>query len=562
MALLRDLTASSRTPQTIMEVPGKVYIEGQAHDATTLSPIFNDTFSHFGSFTFKTSADVKCVNPISMLYSKFGAIHRGSTNLRFLPVEFSFVDGAQNSVVTAKAHINQQDMVFIPHNDMYMSAPPKACHVKLTTGEVLSKFDTIAKTGPEGAAFIFRETADHFFVFSQPYALDESTSPQGGAAMQSFTLYQVSKEDGTTTILKEGAQLTTNTSATAGILYSHLSTTDSQSYFVEVNVNTNGTTSTAMISVGSDGRLATGPTYYPTQMGANSYPSNSISISSGEKVFYTLETGGSNYRFSIVTYDASKRANSGNHITNRRVVPTNSVNMPAVTTSSGFLGSEFRTNVFTTAQYHYIVVTNNSAKTTGAVPAGFNYIHVYRAPLADPYTIEYVSSTKLGENLRISSTFPLDSNFSKFAVIYHDGGIEFVEWNQTAETYVINGYSNIKAEYFGVDQLGRFWVLENGLEPDLHVFNPSVARTVRIGFAEKTAKFDGTPVEVTLMVSAFGYEGERTESNVVLTIDGTTATFLDGSTTSTITTELTKDATIKIRVVGSGQIQVLANITA
>lgn len=68
------------------------------------------------------------------------------------------------------------------------------------------------------------------------------------------------------------------------------------------------------------------------------------------------------------------------------------------------------------------------------------------------------------------------------------------------------------------------------------------------------------PTGTDLLVSAFDFEGSRSASEVSLTIDGTTALFSNGTSKMVVTTREDTDLRVPITLVGSGQVQVIANL--
>jgi hypothetical protein len=132
----------------------------------------------------------------------------------------------------------------------------------------------------------------------------------------------------------------------------------------------------------------------------------------------------------------------------------------------------------------------------------------------------------------------------------------------------VNGWdlkANLPYQYWavGYDKLGNIWGVSDadGTYTDIHLISPSLPTTVTISAASESYNYVGSIINSTLSVSAFNLNGVRVETNVTLTIEGSTMTFDDDTTSKTITTSSSADISVAIKIIGAGLSNVVASIT-
>jgi hypothetical protein len=115
----------------------------------------------------------------------------------------------------------------------------------------------------------------------------------------------------------------------------------------------------------------------------------------------------------------------------------------------------------------------------------------------------------------------------------------------------------------GRDSLGRIWYVQGSTmmvtaNPELHILTPSLPVTITITPELASYNYAGTPINSYIDVSAFGVGGTRIAASVKLVINGGSMTFSDSTTVKTITTLTTGDFRQNTIITGAG----FSNITA
>jgi hypothetical protein len=92
------------------------------------------------------------------------------------------------------------------------------------------------------------------------------------------------------------------------------------------------------------------------------------------------------------------------------------------------------------------------------------------------------------------------------------------------------------------------------------VFSQTISNSIKVGFANSNLRYTGSVINSNLIVSAYNFKGERVANNVTLQIDSASATFADGTTSTTITTSATGDTLVPVKITGAGYVRVVSNL--
>jgi hypothetical protein len=187
-----------------------------------------------------------------------------------------------------------------------------------------------------------------------------------------------------------------------------------------------------------------------------------------------------------------------------------------------------------------------------------NYIHTYKAPMSDPKAIEYVTSTQIHSSQRANGAFPIDDDGKSLVIPYVGLGLDFFVWNTGSQSFIRSNSALMDTAYMMVDQTGRLWAVDTS--NNLHVFSQTISNSIKVGFASSNLRYTGSVINSNLIVSAYNFKGERVANNVTLQIDSASATFADGTTTTTVTTSATGDTLVPVKITGAGYVRVVSNL--
>lgn len=95
---------------------------------------------------------------------------------------------------------------------------------------------------------------------------------------------------------------------------------------------------------------------------------------------------------------------------------------------------------------------------------------------------------------------------------------------------------------------------------DIHLITTATPTSIVITPASPTYDYQGTTIDTTVAVSAYGTDGSRLAVTVDLEIDGNTMTFGDGTTTATVTTSDSADVNQAIKITGAGFSDIIARV--
>ncbi len=116
----------------------------------------------------------------------------------------------------------------------------------------------------------------------------------------------------------------------------------------------------------------------------------------------------------------------------------------------------------------------------------------------------------------------------------------------------------------GRDRSDRIWAVAestNSNYGDLHLITPQLPVTINIVPELETYNYQGSTINSYFTVEAINAAGSRVAANVTLVIDGSTLTFDDNSKSKIITTSTSGTVQANIKVTGSGFSQIVTSVT-
>lgn len=547
------------TPPAIQEMPGKIFIEGQAHDATTLAPLFNQTLPMAYSATGPGSSTM----PLFALGSRFwqSSTYGPSNRQSCSPTDASLNDAGQGKMSYSYQLANVPNTLVIGPTNYSQAGNSNGTTQFYNTSTLL----------PAG------------FGTSLSFDVQTTNFPLAFAEIGN-TVYHLTSANGTSNpaLALGGVKITgTNTSTLAstvlgvyanGVIMGMMTEVhESSSNVYFYNPFTTGfggqathqlytfdKTTTTITSRGSSPLrpvAAGGPSYFP---------SHAVSTGTNTRAVFDAEISastGSQLNFVVCAFDVTAPTTAPTWTT---VVPTG---------ASGMLGSmaiagnnvnlTMRTWAFNVGATTYICVGTLDMSSTGSgLPFSTYVIHVYKCATATPTSISYCSSIMLNQALYTKAIMPTDSSFANL-IVPTSASVEFYSWNQSTESYSKSSTLAIVPESIAIDQTGRIWITENNASKaaGLHVLSPTVSSNITVNFDNTALTYAGTVINANLIVDAYNYLGARISNNVTLQLDSNSCTFADGSTTKTVSTLTTGDLLVPIKVVSAGYVRVIANLS-
>ena len=116
----------------------------------------------------------------------------------------------------------------------------------------------------------------------------------------------------------------------------------------------------------------------------------------------------------------------------------------------------------------------------------------------------------------------------------------------------------------GRDRTDRIWAVSSSTNSnfgDLHLITPQLPVTINIVPELETYNYQGSTINSYFTVEAINAAGSRVAANVTLVIDGSTLTFDDDSKSKIITTSTSGTVQANIKVTGSGFSQIVTSVT-
>lgn len=543
------------TPPTILETDDVIYIEGQAHEPTTLTPIFNHVFG---------------VPSTSLEFSLFGGVNTRHSQFRSNTL-WREIAGTNRTVRSSLSVVDQTTLdcgrmqakvVFTPDFDptRFVTSPDYYSNTTSGTSQSLKIYGTDGRYISLISAVA--DTDQTMVCFNQ-----------NGA-----------------TLAFMGAMASENTTGTAARIQSvNLSTgTVSAHYGGGANNNPSSQGSFQIVDYGSTHvhflRVVSNPSAASliehrtfdkasnasvvrgtTTMFARSTPpgiftTRSVQTSGTERIAYVPESNasasGNLFGFRTVQFNtATPEADATFSI----VAPTGAGAQPGVSLLENYSLKSWVTENGNDVYIH--VAPMEQTRSLVATQALF-YIHTYKTTKAAPTVIEYLGSTQTGEASRPRAFIPADSGFLN-VVVPSMSGTDFYYWSQGTERYVRGSSSSVIATQIGTDQTGRIWMVERNDNNDgkLHIVSQTIANTVTVNFQDPTLVFSGAVINTNLLVSSYNFSGGRLASNVTLQIDSASATFADDTQIKTVTTLSNGDLSVPIKLTGAGYVRVIANIS-
>lgn len=543
MATFRNLNIG-RTPLALLETPGKIYIEGQAHDASTLTPLFNDTFAIPNSPRIMRGA-----LPMIGMNNRNAVMVQGLINSIG---DTTMMDCNQGVAKAIKQLSSKTNAAFLPSGDYNFSGAIPSMYIDTMTGDRISQVPANI-VNSDGASAVLAETADDMIIMT--HAINGLTPNSSGRGWQ---VTKVNKNTGAVALLLDGGRGDYPYNGYGQMMHQ----SDFGMYFIGyTGSNANFTSSGKFHVLNKSSMTVTTSNLPEIDTGVKSVVgrcSKAISIDAKTMVsfvpYFSGTSTGDLIKFQAVTF---KNDDSSAPVIST-VVPTGASSQPGSPITTANVGV-LRAWTFAEDGFNYVCVAVLQP-TASALIENTGYIHVYKSPAANPYALQYVSSTKLNASAKAHIAMPMDDAASRVVVGYYGAGMNFLVWNKGAGAYLITGESTVNAVYMALDQTGRLWANDESATSTLNMFGPTVSNTIKFGFEDKTIKFTGVVIDSNLIVSAYNFMGERIVNNITLQIDSASATFNDGTKTRTVTTTVDGDLRVPIKIVGSGYIQVMANL--
>ncbi len=185
-----------------------------------------------------------------------------------------------------------------------------------------------------------------------------------------------------------------------------------------------------------------------------------------------------------------------------------------------------------------------------------------------PSSIQFKETIAIGTiHGRIRNIFPITNDWRTIAVMT-DSAATLYTWDDT------NGYTagttipySIKNSNpglmgtFGVDTLGRIWVVSSGGGGStVSVYSTTTATTITLNFASSSYNYTGTTINSSFNLSAYNASGSRIATDIQVVLDSSNITFSDDTTPKTITTSAGGEVSTNVKITGPGQIRAVANV--
>lgn len=116
----------------------------------------------------------------------------------------------------------------------------------------------------------------------------------------------------------------------------------------------------------------------------------------------------------------------------------------------------------------------------------------------------------------------------------------------------------------GRDRIDRIWGAANSGNSnfaDLHLITPALPVTIRIVPENTTYNYQGVTINTFVQVEAINVQGNRIEADITLVIDGPTFAFADDSKSQVVRTSASGSISVPIKITDSGFSQIIASVT-
>jgi len=562
MAIFKVQRAILQQPG-IIETPGKIFIEGQAHDASTLAPLFNQGWPS-STAGFSRTDNALPLFPMTNRFWQNNHAWGREMSISFGAFDATLLDSGQGRVFYGYQMVNNPNTFMIGPTSFYAGSLDwdSANFYNLSTlqflGGATGGYDNPFDRGA-GGIFYERDANNVYTLWNGYYPYSNATTSGDRARVGAYKIRNVNPSNRTSTSIVSLGQST----SASNLVLIH----ESATHFYFYAATSSGSTTTAHTHSVGNLEKATGAWVWRgtnarplTTSGPAYYPSHAINTSGSIFTSFMGEHAaatGSKISFAVIQFDANS---PGSSPTWTNVTPTGAASSPGTLTQSAQL--TLRTWAFQSGSNTYICVgaVDNAPNTT--LPATDYAIHVYKCATASPTSIQYVSSTFVNASLRPKALLPTSSNFSNI-IAPLAGSVGFLYWDAALERYILGSSLSVDPRFIAVDQTGRIWISEanTSYNANLHVVSPTISSTLTVEFQNPSITYSGTTVDTNLLVSAFNFSGARIASSVTLQLDTNSATFADGTTSKTVTTLTTGNLSVPIKIIAAGYVRVLANIS-
>lgn len=116
----------------------------------------------------------------------------------------------------------------------------------------------------------------------------------------------------------------------------------------------------------------------------------------------------------------------------------------------------------------------------------------------------------------------------------------------------------------GRDRIDRIWGAAKAINSDytdLHLITPALPVTIRIVPENTTYNYQGVTINTFVQVEAINVQGNRIEADITLVIDGPTFAFADDSKSQVVRTSASGSISVPIKITDSGFSQIIASVT-
>lgn len=552
----------------IIETQGKIFIEGQAHDSSTLAPIFNEGWAHSNTSYGRIGSSLPLYSMSNRFWTKnvtYGANYLTSYGI----FDATLMDSGQGRISYVYRMVNSPNTIIIgpdtsqSHYENVVCRFVDASTFTYTGAAGGGGFQQWDRDRGIGGIFFERDANNVYMLWGGAH--NNTVSSSGNETGTGWRFFQVNPTNRTIVQNVRGS-VGANFSSHPGdnsLILIHESPTNFYFYRV-TSLGAAGTSyghSVVTIEKSTGTFTTRGSNSRPTTSGGPAYfPSHAINTSGTNFALFVGEfaaTTGSKISFGVVQFDTSVPATAP---TWTNVAPTGASLSPGSLTASSQL--TLRTWAFQSGSNTYICVGAIDQATNTSINLTDYYIHVYKCSTAAPTSIQYVSSTQINASLRPKALIPVDSSFSNIIVPF-EGSTAFFYWDAANERYVQGSTLSVNPNYISVDQTGRIWISEaNGTyNANLHVVSPTISSTVTVAFQNTSITYSGTTIDTNLIVNAYNFTGARIASSVTLQLDTNSATFADGTKSRTVTTLTTGNLSVPIKIIAAGYVRVLANIS-
>ena len=318
MAIFRPQRAVTGIPYGMFENPGKLYIEGQAHDVTTLAPIFNDTTV----LGYAVPSVGRGASPLLPMKSKqYFVGHQPGTFGAGVAYDTTYFDNNQSIASNVKVLSNKADTLAVSQTVWGSSIVPMTL-VNSKTGNQVSTFPAVTTGYSDGHSVIFYEGGSSLLSFMQ------HSGPQGpniSSTRENYKIVSTNMNTGAATSL-----VSMNTGSTAMVYGSivHESATD----FFFISTSSSSTTVLSAVNqmniVSKTGVVTTLTLPARTNNNPAYRPTKAIAISDTKRIIYlpeaTTNATGDLFKFSTYEINTAAATTQPVHVS---VTPTNATSM-------------------------------------------------------------------------------------------------------------------------------------------------------------------------------------------------------------------------------------------